>query len=123
MSDTTDIFQIETLRQQFKRRGSLVISFTVQFETICTVPKKPYGGDILITYAPSFDKEGYATLLEWNSFARWVETLRSQMYLAEELAQLVADTVMIKVAPECVDVVVKVKSPFHLPVEIEVTIP
>jgi len=113
---------IETARAELSR-GSTVISFEAPFEAICSIPRKPYGGTITVTYTPAVDSQGYATLLEWNSFAAWLQELRSAMLLAEEMAHLVADTVWIKVVPESLRVELEVHSAFHLPVRIEVSLP
>ncbi len=115
--------KIEAIKTCLKRQGTIEIMFEVPFETICSVPLKPYGGTIQVRYSPALDKNGNATLIEWNSFAKWVEALREEQYLAEELTQMVAQVLQDLVKPEYLHVSVAVSSAFHLPVIVEVAIP
>lgn len=97
--------------------GVSEICIEVPFEVICTVPKKPYGGTLIIEYTPSRE-EGMTTLLEWNSFAEWVQSLRSEMYLAEELASVMYEELTNALDPASLRVEVEVTSAFHLPVRV-----
>jgi len=94
-------------------KGLSTIEFTVEFQAICSVPKKPYGGKAHIKYIPA---EG--RLIEWDSFQDWVKSLRDDTYLAEELACKLLNEAYALAEPEWVQVRMEIMSEFHLPVTI-----
>lgn len=98
--------------------GVTDIHISLPFEVICTVPKKPYGGTIHLHYTPGVQEGMRSTLLEWNSFADYVRSLRSDEYMAEELASFLLEEVVGVVRPSRATVEVVVESAFHLPVTV-----
>ncbi len=110
-SSTINIVQVS------KKNVSAVTEAVVEipFEVICTIPLKPYSGLIRVTYLPMMDGLN-VKLLEWNSLAEWVKSLRSEHFIAEELANLVAWEIFNKAEPQSVLVEVEIESAFHLPV-------
>lgn len=93
--------------------GLSTIEFTVEFQAICSVPKKPYGGKVHIKYIPAEDR-----LIEWNSFQEWVRTLRDETFLAEELVCRILQEAYSLAEPEWVQARMEITSEFHLPVTI-----
>lgn len=90
------------------------IGIELEFEAICPVPGKPYGGKIDVSYKPMIGEE--TKLIEWNSLQAWIESLRDTEHTAEGMANLVAQRVRDAVNPEWVEVTLWVESAFHLPV-------
>ena len=93
------------------------ITFAVPFEVVCPIPEKPYGGTIEISYIPGYVGE-VCTLIEWNSFGKWLESLRSDSFMAESLAEHVLLTVVRVAKPRYLRVNLSVSSSFHFPVKI-----
>ena len=109
---------IEVIYVSSERMAGLKeICMDMDFEVICPVPEKPYGGTIHIKYRPRVETL-YTTLVEWNSLQEKLKSIRSESYTAEELACSIAQDIASAVDSEEVSVEVSVNSAFHLPVKV-----
>ena len=101
-----------TIPNECKR--NMNISFEVPFEVVCSIPLKPFGGKVYVDYIPG------ETLIEWNSFAKYIEEQRGTILSAEEFAEVVFDVIERFVQPRYLLVRLDIDSAFHLDVDVEV---
>ena len=94
------------------------ISFTFPFEIVCSIPMKPFGGTITVTYRPDL-KQQEIKLIEWNSLAYWFEHSRSISLTAEQLGNVLLSNIIKKIDPSYIHIAINVTSKFHLPATIE----
>ncbi len=97
----------------------LRIKFEVPFEVVCTVPKKPFGGVVDVKYTPKVGME--TTLIEFNTFKSWIESLRSKEFTAEGLTEHILHHVVTAVDPVSATVILRITSMFHVPAVISAT--
>lgn len=109
----SEVAKFDCLSVENEEMRDMTITVQVPFMAICPVPNKPYEGTITIEYQP-VDK-----LLEWDSFAGYVKSLRTENYTAENLLLHIVNELWEAVQPRVLHVSVEAKSVFHLPVVLE----
>ena len=115
-----NIRSIQILPEQAEALSS--ISMELEFEAVCPIPGKPYGGFITVSYCPDIrsDKGSGVDLIEWNSLQAWLNSLRSESYTAEGMAGMVAKEIKKCIGFKWLLVNLEVTSAFHLPVVVVV---